>query len=111
MEQESSVKEEEKDPRKGLPPSVTVVTENTPMTLQTGKSDKGPWIQYNGIGTVRIMDKAAWKEAGVESDKYVQWNYLNHKRVPRSLFNDQELQYLLRVDGRFSLETEPLKKT
>ena len=106
------VKEEDKakDERSGLPPSVNVVTATTPLKLQNSPpNEKGPWIQYNGVATVRVMDAAAWKAAGVESDKYIQWNYLNKKRVPRSIFNDQELQYLLRVDGRFSLETEPKK--
>lgn len=94
----------ENDPRQGLPESVRVETATGPTTLQQADpTAKGPWIKYNGIATVRYMDAEAWKQAGVDSDKYVEWNYLNHKQVPVSTFTDEELQYLLRCDGRFSL--------
>jgi hypothetical protein len=100
------------DPRMGLPASVEVSENNAPMDLaQPNPEAEGPWIAYNGVGTVRIMDEQAWKAAGVESTKYVEWNYLNKKRIPVSEFNDKELQYLLRVDGRFSVqEAEPETK-
>jgi hypothetical protein len=49
------------------------------------------------------MGPEDWKAAGVDSDKTVQWNYMNKKRVSRHAFSDEELQYLLLVDGRFSL--------
>lgn len=100
------------NPRQGLPASVQVVAPKKGESLppvpldNSNSSSKGPWIQYNGIGTLRIMDPAAWKDAGVNSQKNIQWNYLNKMRVPRSAFTDEELQYLLRVDGRFSLESE-----
>lgn len=94
----------EVDPRQGLPASVQVEEASAPMPLQPSDPNaKGPWIQYNGIGTVRIMDEEAWKQAGVASDKYAEWSYLNQKRLPRSMFTDEELQYLLRVDDRFEL--------
>ena len=99
--------ERQEDPRQGLPPSVNVETASGPMDLK--KPDpkaKGPWIQYNGIATVRTMSPADWKAAGVECNDYHEWNYLNHKRLPRSLFSDEQLQYLLRIDGRFSLVTD-----
>lgn len=92
------------DPRKGLPESVKVEEASAPMLLAEPDPDaQGPWVEYRGVGTLRIMDQAAWESAGVKSDKYCEWNYLNQKRLPRKLFNDQELQYLLRVDGRFAL--------
>lgn len=88
-------------------PGVKEVTYSQPMDLaQLDPNAKGPWIQYNGVATVRIMDRRAWAQASVKSDKYCEWNYMNGKRLPRSMFNDEELQYLLRVDGRFSLEKE-----
>ncbi|AYN57966.1 hypothetical protein HWB90_gp016 [Mycobacterium phage Fowlmouth] len=95
---------EDQDPLKGLPPTVRVEEARTPMALkQPDKSARGPWVQYNGVGTVRIMTAADWKTVGVDSKKYCEWNYLNHKRLPVSSFTDEELQYLLRVDGRFSV--------
>lgn len=95
---------EEKDPRMGLPPSVVIEEAQQPFKLQQNNPDAtAPWIQYNGVGTVRVIDAQAWRDAGVDSDKYCEWNYLNNKRLPRSIFTDAELQYLLRVDGRFSL--------
>lgn len=93
------------DPRQGLPPTVEVVEATTPMQLDTTKREdpKGRYIKYNGVGTVRQMTPADWKAAGVESDKTVEWNSFNHKRIPLSYFTDAELQYLLRVDGRFAV--------
>lgn len=83
------------------------VTASAPMDLaRVDPNAKGPWIQYNGQATVRIITPHDWKQAGVDSNKYCEWNYLNSKRLPRSMFSDEELQYLLRVDGRFSLETK-----
>lgn len=96
-------KEEEKPDRQGLPTSVQVETASAPMQLrQKDPNAKGPWIQYNGVATVRIMTPEDWKSVGTEGP-YCEWNYLNERRLPRSLFNDQQLQYLLRQDGRFSL--------
>jgi hypothetical protein len=100
------------NPRQGLPETVDLdvpgpgVTQG-PITLQQPKPGAtGPWIQYNGVATLRIMTEKDWKAAGVESTKYCQWNALNKKRLPREMFTDEELQYLLRVDGRFSLVEE-----
>ena len=87
-------------------PGAQEVLAPAPMDLTLPDPNaKGPWIQYNGVATVRILGPRDWHQAGVRSMKYCEWNYLNGKRLPRSLFNDEELQYLLRVDGRFSLET------
>lgn len=95
------------DPRQGLPPSVQVVEAPGPMDLQGPiPGATGPWIKYIGVATVRIMDAKAWEEAGVASEKYCEWNYLNNKRLPRSMFTDHELQYLLRVDRRFIVEED-----
>jgi len=88
-------------------PGVREVTYSAPMDLDTAASNsKGPWVQYNGVATVRILTPSDWAAAGVKSSHYCEWNYLNGKRLPRSMFSDEELQYLLRVDGRFSLEKE-----
>lgn len=97
--------QQDSPPEATEPPSIENASQ--PLTLQEGDPNaSGPWIQYNGVATVRIMDKASWASAGVDSEKYVQWNYLNNKRVPRSEFSDDELQYLLRIDGRFTLEDD-----
>jgi len=96
---------EEEDPRKGLPPSVQVVDATTPFLLQEAKpaDPKGQYIKYIGVGTVRTMGPDEWKAAHVDSQDYFEWNYLNKKLIPRSVFSDEQLQYLLRVDDRFEL--------
>lgn len=102
------------DPRQGLPTTVRVEEASAPMDLdRTQRSDpKNQYIQYDGIGTVRHMTQEDWKRVGVDSDQYCEWNYFNKKRLPRSMFSDAELQYLLRVDRRFSLVTvEPEKES
>lgn len=101
--QQEAKQEPEEDVRQGLPPSVKVET-GIPLNLsQKGVHSKGPWIQYNGVGTLRVMTKEDWHRVGVDSSQYCEWNYLNKKRLPRSSFSDEELQYLLNVDGRFSV--------
>lgn len=93
------------NPRQGLPDTVQVQEANTPFVPDTTQhtAANGQYIQYNGVGTVRIMGPAEWKAAGVDSNDYFEWNYLNHKRIPRSAFTDEQLQYLLRIDDRFEL--------
>lgn len=97
--------DEAKDPRQGLPASVAVEEASGPMKLDDTKrvDPAGQYIQYDGVALVRIMDEDGWNAVNVESDEYFEWNYLNSKRIPRSSFSDEQLQYLLRVDGRFSL--------
>lgn len=100
-------KPEDETPSLPTLPGAREVIAATPMRLELPDPNaKGPWIQYNGPATVRIMTPQDWAAAGVVSNKYAEWNYLNSKRLPRSLFSDEELQYLLRVDDRFSLERE-----
>lgn len=97
-------KADDDDPRMGLPASVRVEEASTPMHLEPPTPDaSGPWIKYTGIATVRTINANGWREAGVDSTKKAQWNYLNHMRLPKSMFNEEELNYLLNVDGRFSL--------
>lgn len=79
------------------------VEEGPAIELQEpGLDSTGPWVKYNGVATLRIMDRNAWLSAGVDSDKYVEWNFLNNMRVPVSYFTEAELRYLLGRDGRFS---------
>lgn len=102
------------DPRQGLPTNVVVEEASAPMDLdRTVREDpKNQYIQYNGVGTVRIMAAEDWKRVGVDSQQYCEWNYFNKKRLPRSSFSDAELQYLLRQDDRFALVTiEPEKES
>lgn len=91
------------DPRQGLPPTVHVET-GPPLQLQPEDPNaKGPWVVYTGVGTVRYMTPKDWADQGVDSQKHCEWSSMNHKRLPRSIFTDAELQYLLRKDGRFKL--------
>jgi len=102
------------DPRQGLPTTVRL-QENQPAydysKTTKGTDPRGKYVRYNGVGTVRIMGPKEWKAAGVKSDDYFEWNVLNKKRIPLSSFSDEQLQYLLRVDGRFELvEDKPETK-
>jgi len=110
IDMDLSTKQENKpdsDPRQGLPASVNVQEANTPFVPDATKrkDPSGKYVQYNGVGTVRIMGPAEWAAANVPSDDYHEWNYLNHKRIPLSSFSDEQLQYLLRVDDRFEVVT------
>ena len=93
------------DPRLGLPPNVQVVEAAEPFqpTIDESLPDEGPWVEYTGIALIRIMGPDEWAAAHVDSENYFEWNHLNNKRISRHAFNDHELQYLLRVDGRFRL--------
>lgn len=102
-----------KNPKQGLDkivPDVRLETAAEPFrpNVVVSQSESGRFIQYNSIATVRIMDEKAWKAANVDSDRYFEWNYLNRKRIAIEAFTDAELQYLLRIDGRFSIvEVKP----
>ena len=99
-----STPEVEEDARMGLPASVRVEQATAPLKLEPPDSNaKGPWVKYTGIATVRTISAKGWKAAGVNSEKSAQWNYLNRMRLPKDRFNEDELHYLLEVDGRFSL--------
>jgi hypothetical protein len=104
-----SNKKDDADPKQGLEKvagtTVQLSEGNNPMDLDTTKKvdPKGRYIKYIGIATVRSLTPADWEAAGVDSDKYVEWNYFNKKLVPISVFTEAELQYLLRVDGRFEV--------
>lgn len=106
------IKPEEKkdeDPKQGLDKIIPEVKYEEGPPIELGKTKKrvdpdGKYIKYTGPALVRIMEEADWKAANVESTKYCQWDYLNHKRIPVSFFNDAELHYLLLVDGRFEVE-------
>lgn len=103
IETKKDAEEKKRLDRQGLPPGVIVEVAPTPMALKPkDPSAKGPWIQYNGVGTVRTMTPEDWRNVGTEGP-YHEWNYLNERRLPRSAFTDEQLQYLLRQDGRFSL--------
>lgn len=102
------------DERQGLPSTVAVSTESTPFFPDATKREdpKGRYVKYTGVGTVRQMTPSMWKEAHVDSDNSFEWNFLNHKQLPLSIFTDAELQYLLRVDGRFEIvEAEKASET
>lgn len=91
------------DPRQGLPSSVKIETAITPLVLERPSGHEvGPWVQYNGIGTVRVITASDWRNVGCEGER-VQWNYLNKKRRGKAIFSEAQLNYLLNVDGRFSL--------
>jgi hypothetical protein len=96
--------DEAQDPRQGLPSSVNVETGAPHKYDATERTDpKGQYIQYDGVALVRTLGPEEWKAVNVDSDDYFEWNYLNQKRIPRSSFSDEQLQYLLNVDRRFSV--------
>lgn len=94
-------------------PGARIETASTPFELKPTEAEgkSGKLIKYVGPALVRIMDESAWRAAHVDSDRYFEWNYLNHKQIPMEAFTDAELTYLLRIDGRFELvEVKELEK-
>jgi hypothetical protein len=93
--------------------NLKVETASVPLNLTPPDPDaSGPWIEYNGIATVRIITEHDWRVQGIDSTTYCEWNYLNNKRLPKSMFSEAELKYLLTVDGRFQLvEDESVSET
>jgi hypothetical protein len=83
---------------------MNVETASAPLNLvPPDPNATGPWIEYTGIATVRIINGLDWKAIGIDSDLYCEWNYLNAKKLPKSMFNPEQLNYLLSTDGRFKL--------
>lgn len=89
---------------------VTVETVSAPMNLvPPDPNATGPWIEYTGIATVRILCDVDWRTLGINSDLYCEWNYLNKMRLPKSMFSDEQLNYLLNQDGRFQLVDDEIQ--
>lgn len=83
---------------------ISVETASAPLNLvPPDPNATGPWVEYTGIATVRIITKLDWQAIGIDSDLYCEWNYLNAKRLPESMFSREQLVYLLSTDGRFQL--------
>ena len=84
-----------------------VLSEGNPTAFEMDttkrESKTGRYIKYSGPALVRIMDAESWNAANVKSERYFEWNFLNHKKIPIEAFSDEELYYLLRVDGRFEI--------
>jgi hypothetical protein len=95
--------------RQGLPSSVEVEIASAPMELQQPivADESGGFIKYIGVGTVRQMTPADWERVGVDDfNRFIEWNGLNKMCVPRSIFTDKALQYLLNDDRRFIVVSE-----
>lgn len=91
-------------------PSIKTETVSRPMNLvRPDPKATGPWIKYNGIATVRILCDLDWQALGIDSSLYCEWNYLNEMKLPKSMFNDEQLDYLLNKDGRFHLEEDEIE--
>lgn len=107
-QEEDGKKKKREDPRQGLPTTVDIVEASVPMQLDTTRREdpNNQYIKYTGVATVRIMTEDDWNRVGVDDfTKYCEWNYLNKKMLPRSIFTDKALQYLLRQDDRFRMIT------
>lgn len=102
--EEELISEDEVKETKPAPFAAAVEMASTPMKLDLPQKDaKGPWVEYTGVATVRVLTEKDWADQGINSTKRYQWNYLNQKRLPKSIFSEDELHYLLEVDGRFKL--------
>jgi hypothetical protein len=108
---DSPAEESEEDPRQGLPENVRVEVGAPVKLSEMGKHAPGPWIQYDGVGTLRVLTPEDWNDLGIKNGVRCEWNYLNHMRLPRSMFNDEMLQYLLNVDMRFSVVSEKVSES
>ncbi len=86
------------------PVAMKTETISRPMNLvPPDPNASGPWVKYNGIATVRILCALDWQNLKIDSNLYCEWNYLNEMKLPKSMFNDEQLDYLLNKDGRFEL--------
>lgn len=68
-----------------------------------GTSTDKEFIKYIGVATNRIITKKDWKGIGIEGEnvKDAEWNFGNGFRLPTKDFNEKQVHYLLKVDGRF----------
>lgn len=61
---------------------------------------KKKFIRYVGDATNRVISKADWKSLDIEADT-MEWSLANDFRLPVEGLSEQQLTYLLKVDGRF----------
>lgn len=80
-------------------PEEIIITSEAAEKTSTDKE----FIQYRGSATNRIITKQDWKGIGIEGEdvKDVEWNFGNGFRIPTADFNEKQIHYLLKVDGRF----------
>lgn len=84
-------------------------TKSTAKAAAPAKSevdDKKPadkYIEYVGAATRRILTPEDWEFIGVSDGEQNVWGFHNAFKLPAGQFSDEQLDYLLKVDGRFKL--------
>lgn len=64
----------------------------------------GKFIKFTGHSGVRSISADEWGAVGVKDVEDTVWDRTNAHRIPRTDFNDKQLNYLLNVDGEFIAE-------
>lgn len=85
------------------PKAVSEDAEEIVISSDQGVETKKNFIEYVGVATERIITKKDWKAVGIEGDEIKDsiWNLAGGLRLPSEDFNEKQLAYLLKVDGRF----------
>lgn len=73
----------------------------------TDKKEKGPFVKYlgvlQGVSSAREITAREWLQLGIKTKGIDVWDLRNDFQLPASQFDDDQLDYLLDVDGRFAL--------
>lgn len=65
-------------------------------------ADGNKFVHYVGKATTRVIEAGTWPN-GVSQDLSTSWTFDNDFKVAKSDFTQDQLNYLLKVDGSFVL--------
>ncbi len=70
-----------------------------------GVKVSGVFVKHNPMNffSIRIIRKEQWESIGIHDQVGVEWNEENNFRLPKELFTEQALAYLLKQDNGFEL--------
>ena len=71
-------------------------------TVKTAKPAKGKFVVYTGDATRRILSPEDWERAGLKGENNV-WGFHNSFRIPAEDFTNDQIEYLVKTDGKFKV--------
>lgn len=82
------------------PKATSEQVEEIVISEEDTTTTKKNFIKYVGTATNRVISKSDWDSLGIEAEG-TEWSLKNDFRLPSEGFSEQQLTYLLKVDGRF----------
>lgn len=89
----TAAKQEEAPAEVAAPPVLNMDDDNRPANN---------YVRYVGAATRRVLTAEDWERVGIEG-KPATWHMGNGLMLPVSQFSQEQIDYLVNVDGRFQV--------